>query len=431
MAVKMIFRSAIVPLGRVQQSQDSQGKFINLARFGQFADDEHIKSILESIQRYGQFEPCCVKVTGFEGELPQSQEALDIIIESNPNLMFTLITGNNRYKACQIGKIKTLVVNIVEGSAGEMVSVSIAENISKHLSPMDRAMAYYRLTMPLEMGGADLNARSIGNRHNESVTTVTNYLTLLKLPREMQNALHDSDQKIGRWAKADQEDWNPLKMTKALSLLKEARAYAATLLNKDEDPEGFDNHVKQALGSVWMQFENGYTPDNGMKIPKGFWRTEAIWPEGSRPKEQNPPPPPPPPPPSDGKGEDDGKGNGSGSGSPPPPPPSPKPGTGKDKPERPEKFGLGMSIAFIKGVRRTLVTEMGIPAAAEVPRTLEAVTLLLEKLEKVNVGSDEADRCEGEFTLAVKRLADEGEKTCDELRKTIATLSALEKAAKG
>jgi hypothetical protein len=258
------------------------------------------------------------------------------------------------------------------------------------------------------------------------VGTVQNYLQLLDLPRDFQAAIHDSDQNTGRWAK-ENDDWNKLRPIKALALWREAKKYAATVVTDKNDEEGLKNRAFQAMGRVMMQFEQGLKVPNGPNLPAGLWRIEAIWPEGTRPKNEKPQTAPDPvdadvPPVKDPEATI-------------PPTPGKEPsaasaGAGKsDKKPKGERFGVGMCCAFVKGANRRLKEEFLIPAKAEVPLVLDAVHIFLSHLESLEVGSEKANRAEGEFLMSVKRLAEKAEKISEELRKAEATIIELEKLA--
>lgn len=284
--MKYIARSIELPIARITQSVDSNGKPQNLSRFNQFADDEYLKDLSNDIKRNGQIEPCCVRIIVAEGAetpaLPINHDALLLAIEAG-DIRFALVTGNNRFKAVQMFGGKTVLCNIIDGSQAELLNVAISENLSKPLSPVDYAISYLRMTLPEAMGGAGLKPQSVASRCNVSLGTVRSHLRLLELPRTFQQALHDADQNTGMWSKdRDGEKMNKLRPTKALALLDEARKYAGTIIDEKSDPEGFTNHVNLALGRVYTQFLEGYQGDAGPKVPAGFWRLEATWPEGTR-----------------------------------------------------------------------------------------------------------------------------------------------------
>jgi hypothetical protein len=417
--MKTLLRSVNIPLGRVAQITDTNGKSINLARFNNYADDDHLKSLAADIKRNGQLEPCCVQVVSPEPvELPATQEALDIFLAANPDVNFALITGNNRYKACQIAGLKQLIVNVIDGERGELISVSVSENLAKPLSPMDRAVAYYRLTMPTQLGGAGMKETTIAARHNEALNTVRNYLLLLELPREFQQAIHDSDQKLGKWSK-ENDDWNKLGVTKALGLLREARKYASTLVAEKDDPEGWAGHVRLALGRVYMQFEKGLDEPNG-KSPSGFWRVEAIWPEGSRKPETTTPAPSSQPIDSKGLKEEAGE-----------PPEVTAQESGADESKEPsarsagvspgnkphkEKFDLRMVGSYLKTETNKIPKEFqDIPQNNEVLSAIRLTEIYLSHLETCEPGSDKAMQYTGEWVAGIVRLCEGVEKISTKL----------------
>lgn len=391
--MKYLARSIELPIARITQSVDSTGKPQNLSRFNQYADDDYLKDLSADIKRNGQIEPCCVRIIVAEDAetpaLPINHDALLLAIEAG-DIRFALVTGNNRFKAVQMFGGKTVLCNIIDGSQAELLNVAISENLSKPLSPVDYAISYLRMTLPETMGGAGLKPQSVASRCNVSLGTVRNHLRLLELPRTFQQALHDADQNTGMWAKdKDGEKMNKLRPTKALQLLDEARKYAATIIDEKADPEGFTNHVNLALGRVYTQFVDGYQGDAGPKVPAGFWRLEAIWPEGTRKPEttQNKPDVESPqatqntneaPPTSGGiKPQGDGETQNLRV--------SPEP-----KPPKKEKVEVVQIATFIGGLRKDLVKAVGMHNP--VAMAAQALDVFLAHMEKLTL--DQSERIE-------------------------------------
>lgn len=403
--MKYIARSIALPMARISQSLDSQGKPTNLSRFQQFADDDYLRDLSADLKRNGQIEPCCVTMEN-PAELPSSHEAMLLAIESG-DIRFRLVTGNNRYKAIQMFGGKELLCNIIEGSPAELLGVSISENLSKPLSPIDYAVAYYRMTLPEALGGAGLKERSVAARCNVSQGTVTNYLELLNLPRTFQEMIHDSDQNTGLWRKDnDGEKMHKLRPTKALQLLREARKYVleSTGIKEKDDPEGFSQHVNLALGRVLMQFEKGYTPDAGPKIEPGFWRVEAIWPEGSR-KETNSPQTttttesPQTPQSTSTTSTTDEKGGAN----------NPQPLSAKGggvKPDKKERADITIVSSFVGNLRKD--TTAAFTGTNPVSYLLQALDVYLAKMAQVTLDeSDKIDELETGLSRAVLKVAKE------------------------
>ena len=280
-----IARSIELPLGVVFQATDPNGKFINLSRYQQFADDEYLKDLSADIKRNGQIEPCCVRlVNAPEGfELPESHEAIALAVQAN-NLTFELVTGNNRYKAIQMFGGTTVLCNIVDANRADIFNLALSENLSKPLSPIDLAVTYSRMLAFEQLGGAGMKLATLSNRTNQTPLTIKNYLTLLELPQNYQQLIHDSDQNTGKWAKdRDGDKMAKLRPTKARQILAEAEKYVATIVDKKTDPEGFDQHVRLALGRVYDGWENGIKDEN-TKTPAGTWNMLLVYPQGSRPQ---------------------------------------------------------------------------------------------------------------------------------------------------
>lgn len=417
--MKYLARSIELPIARITQSVDSNGKPQNLSRFNQFADDDYLKDLSNDIKRNGQIEPCCVRIivpeNGDTPTLPTSHDAMLLAIEAG-DIRFSLVTGNNRYKAVQMFGGKTVLCNIIDGSQAELLNVAISENLSKPLSPVDYAISYLRMTLPEAMGGAGLKPQSVASRCNVSLGTVRNYLRLLELPRTFQQAIHDADQNTGMWSKdRDGEKMHKLRPTKALALLDEARKYAATIVDEKSDPEGFANHVTLALGRVYTQFVDGYQGDAGPKVPSGFWRAEAIWPEGTRRPETTTQKPDDSPqttqtqttneaPPSSGGGikPQDGE-------------PQNLRASQDPKPPKKEKVEVVQIATFIGGLRKDLTKAVGLhnPVAIAV----QALDVFLAHMEKLTLDqSERIDEYETALSAALLKQGLEHNKVLEQLQ---------------
>ena len=417
--MKYLARSIELPIARITQSVDTNGKPQNLSRFNQFADDEYLKDLSADIKRNGQIEPCCVRIiipeNGETSTLPTSHDAMLLAIDAG-DIRFSLVTGNNRYKAVQMFGGKTVLCNIIDGSQAELLNVAISENLSKPLSPVDYAISYLRMTLPEAMGGAGLKPQSVASRCNVSLGTVRNYLRLLELPRTFQQVIHDADQNTGMWSKdRDGEKMNKLRPTKALQLLDEARKYAATIVDEKSDPEGFANHVTLALGRVYTQFVDGYQGDAGPKVPAGFWRAEAIWPEGTRRPEttQSKPDVESPQstqtaaseaPPTSGGIQPQGDGE-----------PQNLRVSSDPKPPKKEKVEVVQIATFIGGLRKDLTKAVGLhnPVAIAV----QALDVFLAHMEKLTLDqSERIDEYETALSAALLKQGLEHNKVLEQLQ---------------
>lgn len=417
--MKYLTRSIELPIARITQSVDSNGKPQNLSRFNQYADDDYLKDLSADIKRNGQIEPCCVRIivpeNGDTPALPTSHDAMLLAIEAG-DIRFSLVTGNNRFKAVQMFGGKTVLCNIIDGSPAELLNVAISENLSKPLSPVDYAISYLRMTLPEAMGGAGLKPQSVASRCNVSLGTVRSHLRLLELPRTFQQALHDADQNTGMWSKdRDGEKMHKLRPTKALALLDEARKYAGTIIDEKSDPEGFTNHVNLALGRVYTQFLEGYQGDAGPKVPAGFWRLEAVWPEGTRRPEattQNKPDAESPnsgqttenAPPKSGGIEPQGTGE----------QPQSLKGTGNAKPKK-EKVELVQVGTFIGGLRKDITKAVGMHNP--VAMALQALDVFIAHMEKLTLDeSEKIDEYETSLSAAVLKQALEHNRVLEQLQ---------------
>ncbi len=127
-------------------------------------DQEKLEELTESIKQHGIIQPLVV-TKEYDG--------------------YQLIAGERRLRAAKILGFSTVPVIIRDANDKDKLELSIIENVQRHnLNPLEEAESYQRL---LEEFG--LTREEISKQVGKSVSVVSNYLRLLKLPIVIKEAL--------------------------------------------------------------------------------------------------------------------------------------------------------------------------------------------------------------------------------------------------
>jgi len=106
---------------------------------------------------------------------------------------YQLISGERRLRASKLAGLEEVPAYIRTANDQEMLEMALVENIQRaDLNPLEIALTYRRLKDECSLSDADLGKRVAKDR-----TTITNYLRLLKLPPNIQNALHAKEISMG------------------------------------------------------------------------------------------------------------------------------------------------------------------------------------------------------------------------------------------
>ena len=106
---------------------------------------------------------------------------------------FQIIAGERRWRAAQrLGLLKVPAV-IKRIPDGELMETSLVENIQREsLNPLEEASAYHRLTHEFH-----LTQEAVAQRTGKDRTTITNFLRLLKLPKDLQQLILEEKLSVG------------------------------------------------------------------------------------------------------------------------------------------------------------------------------------------------------------------------------------------
>jgi len=106
---------------------------------------------------------------------------------------FKIIVGERRWRAAQKAGLKKIPVMIRNLPLEKQLEISIIENIHREdLNPLEIALAYQKMAQEL-----NYTQQEIADKVGKDRTSITNYLRLLKLPQEIQDALTDGGLSMG------------------------------------------------------------------------------------------------------------------------------------------------------------------------------------------------------------------------------------------
>ncbi|OGW41555.1 MAG: chromosome partitioning protein ParB [Nitrospirae bacterium GWD2_57_9] len=201
-------------------------------------DDEKLKELAASIKEQGVIQPIIVHRAG-------------------PG--YQLIAGERRWRAARLAGLKTIPALVKEATKRELMEMALIENIQREdLNALEAAEAYKRLQDEFKLTQEDL-AKRVGKERS----TVTNFLRILSLPKEVKQELASGVLSMGH-AKAllslervrDQLSAAAAIAKKGLSV-REAEALAAKLKNPSREKRPRQSHelksveekLRKALGT--------------------------------------------------------------------------------------------------------------------------------------------------------------------------------------
>ena len=130
-------------------------------------------------------------------ELASSIKELGIVqpltVRKLGNDKFQIISGERRFKASQIVGLKEVPVYIRIANDQAMLEMALVENIQRRdLNPLEIALSYKRL-----VDECNLTQEALADRVGKKRSSTANYLRLLTLPIEIQNALKEKKISFG------------------------------------------------------------------------------------------------------------------------------------------------------------------------------------------------------------------------------------------
>jgi ParB family chromosome partitioning protein len=131
-------------------------------------EPEALEELKDSISQHGVIQPITVRKT-FNG--------------------YELISGERRLRASKELGLETIPAYIREGLTNkDMLEIALIENLQREdLNPIEIALGYKRL-----IDECDLTQENAAIRLGKKRSTISNYIRLLKLPKEVQNGLSEN-----------------------------------------------------------------------------------------------------------------------------------------------------------------------------------------------------------------------------------------------
>ena len=224
-------------------------------------NDEKMKELAASIKEQGVIQPVIVHRAGGG---------------------YQLIAGERRWRASRLAGLKTIPALVKEATKRELLEMALIENIQREdLNPLEAAEAYKRLQDEFKLTQEDL-AKRVGKERS----TVTNFLRLLGLPKEIKQELATGALSMGH-AKAllslervrDQMQVAVMIVRKGLSV-REAEALAARLKNPPKEKKARLSHelksVEEKLKKTLGTKVNIIAKSKGGRIVIEYYSTEEL-----------------------------------------------------------------------------------------------------------------------------------------------------------
>lgn len=177
-----------------------------------------------------------------------------ITVRSLANGKYQLISGERRMRASKIAGLKVVPAYIRIANDQEMLEMALIENIQRQeLNAIEIAISYQRL-----MDECKLTHENLSERVGKNRSTVTNYVRLLKLPPEIQNAIKSTDISMGH-ARALAGVKDVMKQIDAFNQIKEkglsVRATEALLKSSGDDIVKKRSKIGAALSAEDIQVD--------------------------------------------------------------------------------------------------------------------------------------------------------------------------------
>jgi ParB family chromosome partitioning protein len=136
-------------------------------------DEESLNELVQSVEEHGIIQPITVRKAG--------------------DNQYQLITGERRLKAAVKAGLRKIPAYVREAGDESMLELALVENIQREdLDAIEVAISYQRLIEEFE-----LTQERLGERVGKKRATIANYLRLLNLPVEVQNAIREKKITMG------------------------------------------------------------------------------------------------------------------------------------------------------------------------------------------------------------------------------------------
>ena len=136
-------------------------------------DEETLNELVSSVTEHGIIQP--------------------ITVRKAENNSYQLITGERRLRAARLAGLRRIPAYVREAGDDTMLELALVENIQREdLDAIEVSISYQRLIEEF-----DLTQEKLGERVGKKRATIANYLRLLNLPVEVQNAIREKRISMG------------------------------------------------------------------------------------------------------------------------------------------------------------------------------------------------------------------------------------------
>ncbi len=206
---------------------------------------EALEELSTSIRTYGLIQPLTVRRMG-DGK-------------------YQLISGERRLRAAKMAGLKEVpaYIRIVDGDQ-EMLEMALVENIQRSdLNPLEVAITYQRLIEECKLTH-DAMAERVGKKRS----TITNFLSVLKLPPQIQEALKERKISLGH-AKALRSVGDlALQLSLFNEILTKGLSVRATeeLVRSYTEPKATPKKAKSSLPEAYAEVQERLRMHLGTKV---------------------------------------------------------------------------------------------------------------------------------------------------------------------
>ncbi len=136
-------------------------------------DEDTLNELVSSVTEHGIIQP--------------------ITVRKAENNSYQLITGERRLRAARLAGLRRIPAYVREAGDDTMLELALVENIQREdLDAIEVSISYQRLIEEF-----DLTQEKLGERVGKKRATIANYLRLLNLPVEVQNAIREKRISMG------------------------------------------------------------------------------------------------------------------------------------------------------------------------------------------------------------------------------------------
>ncbi len=191
-------------------------------------DEDKLTELSQSIKTHGLIQPITVRRMSAES--------------------YQIISGERRWRAAQLAELETIPCYIRTAESHEVLELALIENIQRQdLNPIEIATSYQRL-----IDECDLTQEKLSPRVGKKRSTISNYLSILKLPPQIQTAVKTQEISMGHARELTRVD----DVAVQLSFFKQTIEQSLSVRKLEDLVRNFKNGI-----SAKPAAENTYNPE--------------------------------------------------------------------------------------------------------------------------------------------------------------------------